>query len=136
MVQIYNATSSRAFSKLAGRIRIAFIGVSLFLQMGCNRAAPASMATNEIASPVYELADAIKHPQRFRKLFNGVAPTDEQRKRYGEYAFQVLQIRSVSQSEALLTVVLDDGKADHSVDVEWTVAKDGGKWKLKAAPLP
>ena len=113
-----------------------FMGIALLLQPGCNRAAPVNLANNETAEPVDRLAEAVDSPKKFRELFCGAVPTDADRKRYGGYAFQVAGIRSVSDSEAVLNVTIDDGKADHPSEAEWTVAKDGGKWKLKAAPLP
>lgn len=112
------------------------MGIGLVMPVGCDRAAPANLANNEAAAPVDRLAEAVDSPKKFRELFCGAAPSDAERKRYGEYAFQVARIRSVSDSEAVLNVTIDDGKADHPSEVEWTVAKDGGKWKLKAAPLP
>ena len=133
----YNAKPYHAVTKVTCMLGLAIAGIALTLESGCSRAAPASMATNEVASPVYQLADSVKHAQKFRNLFaSGAAPKDEQRKRFGEYAFQVSRIKPVSESEAVLNVELDDGKADRAVEVEWTVVKEGVKWKLKAAPLP
>ena len=110
---------------------------ALILTWGCSRASPAAMATNVVAAPVYELADAADRPQRFRKLFvEGAVPNDQQRRRFGQLILQVSKVISVSDSEATLHVLVDSDKGDRVGEVDWTVIREGDAWKLKTAPLP
>jgi hypothetical protein len=127
----------RHFLQLRGTLVILLMSILIVIGGGCSHSAPANIVTNEIARPVYEMADAVKHAKRFAGLFvKGSAPNEQQRKHYGDFAFQVSQLNVISDTEANLDVSIDDGKSDQVSREEWTVAKEDGKWKLKTAPLP
>jgi hypothetical protein len=136
-----NAVQRRRRSVVARRFRsMGFAVVTTLVTgmgTGCGRQTPANLAMNEAATPIDQLAEAVDNPKRFQSLFvAGSAPAESLRKRYGEFAWQVISITNVSDTETNLRVRADDGKADRPSEVDGVIVKEGGRWKLKSAPLP
>src|SRR5262249_48295489 len=108
--------------------------VQLAVSVGCGRKAESALAVQPVVAPVLELADAAERPATFRRLFaSGAAPDDKQRKRFADLMFTVRDIKSSSQTEAVLAVLVRDGSGQTIGQSDWTVVNQGNGWKLKSA---
>ncbi|HEY2881640.1 MAG TPA: hypothetical protein VGJ15_04390 [Pirellulales bacterium] len=108
-----------------------------FLASGCGRAPKTNIESNAAAAPVVALADAAENPKHFQALFvAGAVPNEAQRQRFMKLMFQVAAVKTVSDSEATLHVLIDDGHGKSLGETDWTVVREGQQWKLKSAALP
>jgi hypothetical protein len=105
--------------------------------LGCNRPTPASLATDPMAAPAMAVSDAATHPKRFREQFvDGAVPDDKARKHFNDFNLIIVGVTPVSETEAMVHVLVDDNSGKRVAEKDWTVAKADGRWKLKSAPLP
>ncbi len=118
------------------RFRAIVGALACLLIVGCGRKAAPRLDTNPMAKPVTQLADAAEHAKHFRQLFvASAAPDEKQRKRYAEAMYVVTEVNPTSDGEAELRVKVLDGNGGERGEMTWSVVQDGGKWRLKSAPL-
>jgi hypothetical protein len=89
------------------------------------------------------IADLISHfddlqtrPKDFEAAFVASAvPKGAARKKYSNYQYSLLGRPTVSGTTATATVAMER-PGDKPIEKTWEFAKEGGTWKIKAAPLP
>jgi hypothetical protein len=119
------------------RFRVIVGALACLSIVGCGRKAVPRHDANPMAKPVTQLADAAENAKHFRQLFvASAAPDEKQRKRYAEAMYMVTEVHPTSDSEAELRVKVLDGNGGERGEMTWSVVRDGGKWRLKSAPLP
>ena len=122
------------------RALIALIaGLSAVAPTGCGSSATpppfdaGSEDGNQLAKLLDDFNEAKYSQAKLKPLFAGPLPAHW--KKYDPYACQLDGKPSVAGDAATAKVALrhDDGTQKSA---EWSFAKDGGQWKVKAAPLP
>ena len=75
--------------------------------------------------------------QRMKPLFApGCEPSSEALLRYPEYHFEGKPPVQSGDSATVVVVVKDAKTGGPAGEVQWSMTKINGKWKLKDAPLP
>jgi hypothetical protein len=121
-------------------MRTTLTALLLFLATGCGGSSPTSIDLGgedgrEIAVLVEDLNDAKGNPKKTAGLFAaGAKPPDP--KKLNQYEFSIVGKPSVSGESATCKVRVDNAKGETAGEPEWSFVKDGGKWKIKDAPLP
>ena len=85
------------------------------------------------------LPDYAGDAKRFRGAFASGAtpPADKERARFRQLLFTPESPPVVSGDSATVRVrVRDDNSPQPLGALEWSFSKEGGKWKIKSAPLP
>jgi hypothetical protein len=108
--------------------------------VGCGSppAGPPKTDDDFVRAFVSRMPDAANDPKRFKEFWASGAsvPADAQRQRYAKYHYEAGR-PSIQGDTATVTVkVKDDDRPDPLGTVEWAFVKEGGRWKVKAAPLP
>jgi hypothetical protein len=106
---------------------------------GCSASKDAAPATEpqQVGMVISSLNDVTSKPNLLTPWFaQGAAPPAAELRKYAAYTFKPNGKPTVSGDTATAKVrVLDD--KDHQVaEVEWTLVREGDRWKLKSAPLP
>lgn len=117
----------------------------LLLGAGCGggeRPDPTVPTTGDdrlVVDVVEEFNDLRQDARKSETLFaKGAFPSKEEFKKYGPYSFWAnVGGPTVTGDTATMKVMVRDEKSgEDKAEVEWTFAKEGSDWKLKAAPLP
>ncbi len=90
--------------------------------------------------PIEDVDDFSQTPRELKvipRLFApGCEPSDETLSRYADFRYEG-KPPVLSGDSATLIVVVKRSKTGETVgEVQWSMAKVNGKWKLKEAPLP
>ena len=90
-----------------------------------------------IESLVTDVSDASFDEARFESMFVvNNAPPEEQRQRYRIYMYRTKSV-DISIDSAKALVEIEHGTSGEILgEYEWTFLREGGEWKLTAAPLP
>src|SRR5262245_6867940 len=101
---------------------------------------PPQTDAGDLIQHVREFDDRKDNAKSFAAAFaQGAAPAEPQRRRFAKFSFvPVIAVKPTVQGDtATVKVQVRDGATEKPVgDVDWTYVKEGGQWKLKAAPLP
>ena len=83
------------------------------------------------------VSDATGSAKAFEALFaKGAEVSESERSRSGPYMFRASSVKIVWGS-ATVTVIVEQAADDKAIgEVEWKCVKEGGKWRLRSAPLP
>jgi len=117
---------------------IALLFASLVV-LGCG-GAPAARNPDEVAICTLPsvVSEEAAHEKAFKERFvDGAAPSDKDRLRIPTYAVTNNNKPIITGDTATLQVYFGDRTTNDKVgETTWTFEKQGGKWKIKTAPLP
>jgi hypothetical protein len=114
----------------------------LLLLVGCGESDPAEIYGgvdgHTIATLISEVASRADSPQRTAEIYAaGAAPTGTALKRYLRYDYRLIGRPSVHGETGTATIVFEEPNTGEQVgEKTWEFVKEGGTWKIKAAPLP
>src|SRR5262245_24903136 len=90
----------------------------------------------QVAQVLSSLADVKNNPKSLAGWFApGAVPPAPELRKYARYTYRADGRPSVSGDTAPAKVWLLEGEREAGV-VEWTLVREGDRWKLKSAPLP
>ena len=107
---------------------------------GCGKSEPrgpsfGSEDGKQIAVLLEDLTEAAADTPKASALFAGQPPANL--KQFGRYRFEVKANPTVSGDTATATVqIVAENDGTEKGATEWSFVKEGGKWKVKTAPLP
>ncbi len=117
-----------------------FLLVAAFLFLpGCGGGdgKPVESEADGAAQVIREFDDYKGSQAGFTGVFaKGAAPAEAQRKRYLKYNVSPGKVTVTGETATVRVKVLDEPREKVLTEVDWTFVKEGGRWKLKAAPLP
>jgi len=110
----------------------------LLLSAGCGGSGGSgSPDESAIGALVADISDASFDEARFESLFvPGNAPPEAQRERYRIYMYRTRSVDVAIDSAKALVEIEHGTSGEIRGEYEWTFLRDGGEWKLTAAPLP
>jgi predicted small lipoprotein YifL len=104
---------------------------------GCGGQKNGPLPPTDVTAPIDALADVAGDVKKIPCLFvSGAAPGDAVRRRYAQLMFSCLRVRQISDTEAEVHVLIEDGSGKSLGEADWVVAKTRDVWQLKSAPLP
>lgn len=92
----------------------------------------------KVADLISEFEDLTNKPKEFAQAFAaGVAPKGAAQKKYNSYQYRLVGRPTVSGETATATITIEKPSTGDKIgEKTWEFAKEGGTWKIKAAPLP
>jgi hypothetical protein len=92
---------------------------------------------DQVKMLVANLPDAASRPDRWQTPFaTGMAPAESERAKYSKLGIHATDAK-LDGDNGTVKVLVEDAMTGTKVgEVEWTVVKENGGWKIKAAPLP
>lgn len=112
------------------------LAVVLLGVAGCGREPAGPTPAEQVQMLVADLPDAAGKPDRVKDVFAaGAAPPDAQQAEYRRLTFRAGE-PSLSGDSGTVPVTVEDASGTKLGEVEWSVTREGDRWKLKSAPLP
>jgi hypothetical protein len=91
----------------------------------------------QVGQFIASLDDVKKDPKLLAPWFAaGAAPPAAELRKFAKYTCQADGRPTVTGDTATAKVKVLDANEHEVGQVEWTLVKEGGNWKLKSAPLP
>ena len=85
----------------------------------------------EFTSVLRMLSDSAQDPARAPEIFSGTPGKDSAR--YGAFVYDMVAPPKIDGDTATVRIQM---RPKATKEAEWIFVRDGGKWKIKAAPLP
>jgi hypothetical protein len=104
--------------------------------VGCGGEEAGPSQSEQVTMMIANLPDSANKPDRWESFFAaGAAPAVPDRPKYGSLMLHAMDAK-LSGDEGTVKVLVEDINGAKVGDVEWTVVREGGTWKIKSAPLP
>ncbi len=115
---------------------LCLLALPFFIGCGSGIGTPAETQDDQVAQVIREFQGKTGNPTWFAGAFVKGAAPEAQRNRYTKHTFAPGKVSITGDTATIKVKVIDEAANKVLSEVEWTCVKEGGQWKIKAAPLP